>query len=79
MNARFEEAKKKSLAAREAEKHFQIDLPTGWEIKFPAIGFCRLCKKGISSLSAVVKGRHYYHKSCVGRSPAFNRDGGKVL
>jgi hypothetical protein len=53
----------------------QINLPTmpkGWNVTYPWIGFCKVCRKSTVSLRAIKSpGCRYYHFKCIFRSKLF--------
>ena len=76
----FEIEWKKVIKAQKEDENMKINLPEGWSIAFPYIGFCKICHSPIISFYAVRSpgGKSYYHKKCVAKSPLFNKMGGQV-
>ncbi len=45
-------------------------LPKGWSIVYPHMGFCKVCHTSIVSMMAILSpgGRSYYHFKCLLKS-----------
>ena len=78
---RWEKAKTNSKLAFALDKKIVLKLPPGWVEVFPVLSFCKICHRGIASLTAIQSpgGRSYYHKGCVDKSPLFKKMGGGKL